>query len=394
MMATRAVSKFQWAMIKNMPAPAPLDAPQTARGFTWNDVWRGFLPAIGGYVLAALSVIFDDGPARAPKSTLDPLVDLLGVVLFSATHAVLPVIFYRFLIGVPGRMWAASKSPFDRAMPGMGVVFGYLHMFAWFGLPAIGFAASTSWFPLAGAAAHIILARRGRRTWVFLEWGATSMSLWLFFSTFDGRPDIAGWAVAAATLQGLLLTLMERFFRPYWEAPPLPAGVPTTPQASAPLPGVAVLGAAIAAGSLGAVLLMVAIVVVSPNRKPAPPAPKGPARILVSVQEPPGSEAQLLRASWQVFAVRWPGSGTWKVRAGDDPLAALQVLTTTADTKTLQPGIETELMPGRWQVVAIARDPGDSSRAAMSLNELALEPGERKEVCARCAEWFILGSAK
>ena len=135
------------------------------------------------------------------------------VALLTFTHGVVPIFAYRFFVDGLNLFTSRADStgdkrlqskPFLRLMSG----FGYLHMAVWYGGPIILFAVLCGWISLAWAFVHVLLAGHGRRWWVFLQHGSTSMALVLFVLCFSGD-HLFPVGVLVVLFQSLLLTIVE-----------------------------------------------------------------------------------------------------------------------------------------------------------------------------------------
>jgi hypothetical protein len=166
-----------------------------------HPFWRAFLPVGGTYALTVAGLMW--GPAlQIDRTQMSPIVGGLVVLLFTVSHAVVPVFFYR-------AFFAGGRPPVFIAG------FIYFHMGMWFGIPIVGLAAMTNWLSLAWVAVHMGLARRGTRVWVYLENGSTSLALLLFLMAFSGEA-IFPWGVIVVACQSTLLTVLEYKARRLW----------------------------------------------------------------------------------------------------------------------------------------------------------------------------------
>ena len=144
---------------------------------------------------------------------------LLVVPLFTLTHCVVPVFFYFIFVSAIYSMkqktsavgWnLASLLPFL-----MFSGFVYLHLGFWYGVPTLILAFSTEWLTIPVAIIHILLAQKGTRTWVFLEYGSTSFSLLLFLLIFSGD-GFFPYGILVMLFQILLLTVVDWIGRDLW----------------------------------------------------------------------------------------------------------------------------------------------------------------------------------
>ena len=168
---------------------------------------RAFPPVLVTYGLAALGLYL--WPSRMLASIKqEPVPVWIGlpvIFLFTATHAVMPVFFYRRFVLLASLLHSGCVTAFI-----------YAHIGFWYGVPALIVAGMTGWLSLAGAAAHVALAPRGARLWTFFQYGSTSVALLLFLAIFATRPDAVPLAMAAVAGQSVLLTIMEVKAKPGW----------------------------------------------------------------------------------------------------------------------------------------------------------------------------------
>ena len=140
-------------------------------------------------------------------------VDFLVTLLFTLTHGVTPVFFYRiFFIGID-----AARTREQGLNQGLRIanLFTTLHMALWYGLPAILLAAMTSWYSLGWFVFHLIIAGKKRRRWTFIEHGSTSVALLLFLLMFS-ETNLFPLGIMVVIFQSLLLTLAEWKGRRLW----------------------------------------------------------------------------------------------------------------------------------------------------------------------------------
>ena len=145
--------------------------------------------------------------------TIPPIIGALAVTLFTHTHGVVPVFFYRFFFqgldsGKAGQV--KTNSPLN-----LVTVFVNLHMTLWYGFPILGLAAMTNWYSLIWVSSHLILAKKHHRRWTYLEHGLTCVALLLFMITFSGG-DPFPIGIIVVFLQSLLLTIVEWKGRNHW----------------------------------------------------------------------------------------------------------------------------------------------------------------------------------
>ncbi|MBW3543921.1 MAG: hypothetical protein KY476_27040, partial [Planctomycetes bacterium] len=190
-------------------------AEQSAAGELGRSFLRSFGPVAATYAAAAVGMVWGvQNPFAGAAAQIPPALGVFVVLLFTLTHAVVPVFFYRpFFAALPHL--TAHQAGAGKAF-GHGVsAFIYFHMGFWYGMPMLALAAMTGWISLAVAAAHVALARRGTRHWVFLEYGSTSLALLLFLVCFSGQ-HLFPWGIAVIVFQSLLLTVMDWKGRKLW----------------------------------------------------------------------------------------------------------------------------------------------------------------------------------
>ena len=139
--------------------------------------------------------------------------------LFTFTHCVIPVFFYLIFVAAIQGMKQTMKSTGTK--PGIFVFFllfsgfVYLHMGLWYGVPIVFLASFTGWLTILAAAVHIALAKKGTRTFVFLEYGSTSLALLLFLVMFS-TTKIFPLGLLVVVFQVLLLTIVDWKGRELW----------------------------------------------------------------------------------------------------------------------------------------------------------------------------------
>ena len=89
----------------------------------------------------------------------------------------------------------------------------------WYGAPSLALAWMTGWLTIPAAVIHIALARKGTRTWVFLEYGSTSFALLLFVMWFSGE-NLLPNGILVVIFQICLLTIIDWKGRGLWVQKP------------------------------------------------------------------------------------------------------------------------------------------------------------------------------
>lgn len=175
----------------------------------FGPVLKSLLIVTATYTLAVVGMYY--GLGGPEKLTLDvntnPDRDAsLGMILmFTASHAVIPVFFYAVFL------WSYREAPRrDVGAGGCTLRFIYLHMGLWFGVPIIGLAAKTGWLSLIWVVVHVALAQPGRRTFTFMEYGSTSVALFLFLSSY-GKGTFFPEGLFIVIVQAAMLTIVDYF---------------------------------------------------------------------------------------------------------------------------------------------------------------------------------------
>ena len=217
-----ALEQFSWLSVSDSGNLVYAVADEAVKkGFGWA-LLRALLVVVPTYCAAVCGLKFGLVQPFGGEDGLG-VPALLGafiVPMFTFTHGVVPVFFYRLFTGVLDSFSQAKKTATDnrlRSNPFLPFLSGfvYLHMGVWYGGPMILLAALTGWLSLAWGLLHVLLAGHGRRRWVFLEHGSTSMALLLFVVCFSGS-NLFPVGVLVVLFQALLLTLVEWKGKALW----------------------------------------------------------------------------------------------------------------------------------------------------------------------------------
>ena len=178
---------------------------------------RTFLLVLVTYALAALGLALNIKPLfnAGINAGIHPIVGAVVVLLFTLTHAVVPVFFYSIFASV---IDAAKKHSSAQANPGGLLIasgFFYLHFGCWYGLPILGLASLTGWLSLSWVLLDVLRAGSGQRRWAFLQHGSTSIALVLFVICFSGK-NLFPVGILIVPLQALLLTVIEWKGKDLW----------------------------------------------------------------------------------------------------------------------------------------------------------------------------------
>jgi len=158
---------------------------------------RALIPVLITYFLAAAGTAYVDPLTvdesalgiRTQSGRLDPAQSVLPVLLFTIGFAVMPALLCGDFEGRQRIKLSPAKS----------IVMGF-----WYGWPIMILATQSGGLSLLVAATHWAASRREDRTWVFVEYGATSASLVFLFVAFGN--SLYPWGLLAALLQVPLLT--------------------------------------------------------------------------------------------------------------------------------------------------------------------------------------------
>jgi len=178
---------------------------------------RTFLLVLVTYALAAMGLALNIKPLfnAGGNGGIPPIMGAVVVLLFTLTHAVVPVFFYSIFTTF---IDAAKKHPSAQANPGGLLIasgFFYLHFGCWYGLPILGLASVTGWLSLSWVLLDVLRAGNGQRRWTFLQHGSTSIALGLFVICFSGK-NLFPVGILIVPLQALLLTVIEWKGKDLW----------------------------------------------------------------------------------------------------------------------------------------------------------------------------------
>ena len=177
---------------------------------------NALLVVVPTYTLTAYGVVTANSSSWISNPT-PPIPAAFFTLLFTLTHGVIPVLFYRLFTGGSDSDNRNGRSPNPVNQIATGIVI--LHMILWYGVPIIGLAVFTDWYSLAWFPLHICFAGKHHRKWVYLEHGSTSMALCLFLVNFAGS-DLFPTGIVVVILQSLLLTFLEWRVKPLWNENP------------------------------------------------------------------------------------------------------------------------------------------------------------------------------
>ena len=196
-------------MVPNTTQPE-MDEP---RGGIGGPLLQALVVVLSTYGLTTLGILRDSEDLLS-EGRLDggPATGL--VILFTFTHAIIPMFFYwMFLSPLKGKQ--GKSIPQGGRFLVMGFI--YLHMGIWYLSPMIGLALYTKSLAPAWMILHILLARRGNRTWVFLQYGSTAFAL-LLFVFFVSMTNFYPQGLLVVVSQTGLLTLANWNAKKLWDS--------------------------------------------------------------------------------------------------------------------------------------------------------------------------------
>lgn len=194
--------------------------------FEWPEIRKSFLrslvPVGLTYSAALIGIEYFSGfQIEMDGDNETRLIGLFAVPLLTLTHSVLPAFlyfpFFAVIHAMKKRLNSAGSIP---AMFASFLVFlffsgfCYLHLGFWFGVPTIVLGFITDWLTIPVAIIHVALAKKGTRTWGYLEYGSTSFALLLFVFFFSA--DIFPIGFLVAMFQIMLLTIVDWKGRRLW----------------------------------------------------------------------------------------------------------------------------------------------------------------------------------
>ncbi|RMH57427.1 MAG: hypothetical protein D6679_06520 [Candidatus Hydrogenedentota bacterium] len=197
---------------------------------TMRNLFSAYVSVVLGFGLSAYGLA--PFPAPPPRS---PALGLVIAVAFTATHAVLPIfVFYgvETVINLAGlcislfesKKRGEAEGAVEDVAEKMAVILKvfrvvlYLFLGSWFILPIIGFARVLGGIAgagfIIGAIIHVVASGKEKAAWTVMQYGSTAIALLLFAWQVNRVGLSPGWLIAAAILQGALLTIAEVAFRP------------------------------------------------------------------------------------------------------------------------------------------------------------------------------------
>ena len=138
---------------------------------------QALLVVLSTYGLTMLSIVSDSEQVVSENRLTGGFTAGLVVIAFTLTHAIIPMFSYWWFLS-PLRGKQGKSIPRGARSLVMGFI--YLHMGIWYLSPMIGLAFYTRSLAPAWMVLHLVLAKRGNRTWVFLQYGSTAFALLLF----------------------------------------------------------------------------------------------------------------------------------------------------------------------------------------------------------------------
>ena len=182
------------------------------RGGMGGPLLQALLVVLSTYGLTMLGILRDFEDVVNPNRLAGGKAAGL-VVVFTLTHAIIPMFFYRmFLSPLHGKQGKSIPQGARFLVTG----FIYLHMGIWYLSPVVGLALCTSSLAPAWMILHMVLAKRGNRTWVFLQYGSTAFAL-LLFLFFVSMTQFYPRGLLVVVFQTGLLTLANWKGKKLWD---------------------------------------------------------------------------------------------------------------------------------------------------------------------------------
>ena len=183
------------------------------RGGITIPLLQALVVVFSTYGITTLGIVRDSEDVLSESHLAGGLATGL-VILFTFTHGIIPMFFYwMFLSPLQGKH--------GKSIPqgGRFIVRGfiYLHMGIWYLSPMIGLALYTKSLAPAWMVLHILLAGRGNRTWVFLEYGSTAFAL-LLFVFFVSMANFYPQGLLVVAAQTGILTLANWKGKKLWDS--------------------------------------------------------------------------------------------------------------------------------------------------------------------------------
>ena len=172
---------------------------RTIEQLTRPQVLATVAPAVVTYVTSAVGLYFTDFTlVELDAGSPGIFGAAFGVVLFTLSYALVPV-------GM-GYAWSVDRELGFMAWLGLGGLLG---------IPVLILAAETSWLSLLGFVAHLLMAPRGTRLWLAVEYGFSAFCLLTFLAFYQ---DVAlfPWGLPVLVLQAGVLLLMAKYTRELW----------------------------------------------------------------------------------------------------------------------------------------------------------------------------------
>jgi hypothetical protein len=194
-------------------------ARQRLAQITRPTQWLNFtLPIVISYLSVALGITWFGSRLTFETGGYDFVRAAIAVV-FTVSHAFLPVIVIGFLLKVvehgEATFRASLSSPTNLLVVRVLRIFVGTFAAFWFGIPIAALAFLTGWTNLAGALIYILWSKPGARLRTFVEYGSTSMAILLLIVATGGT--IFTWvSFVVLGFQAILLAILERTMNYFW----------------------------------------------------------------------------------------------------------------------------------------------------------------------------------
>ena len=172
---------------------------RTLEQLTRPQVLATIAPALVTYVMSAIGLYFTEFTlVELDAGSPGILGAAFGVTLFTSCYALVPVAM--------GFAWSS-----DRELGFMA----WLGLAGMLGIPVLVLAAETSWLSLLGFLVHLLMAPRGTRLWLSIEYGFAAFCL-LTFRAFYQDVELFPWGLPVLVFQAGVLLLMAKVAREWW----------------------------------------------------------------------------------------------------------------------------------------------------------------------------------
>jgi hypothetical protein len=203
------------------PSSDTLDTPAADHTGIGGSLLQSLQVVLSTYGLTLIGILW-----RADETSgtagLSPLIATGVVILFTVSHAVVPIFVYWLFFSNLAHVRNHLRMSSEERVSYKGFLFLFkgflfLHMGIWYLSPILGLAYVTGSLAPAWMLLHVVFAKRPDRTWVFLQYGSTSVALLLFVLCLS-ITDFFPLGVAVVAFQTGLLTLANWKGKKLWDS--------------------------------------------------------------------------------------------------------------------------------------------------------------------------------